>query len=194
MDNTKKLSFQLLMLITTPKLAEEAAEMFKQGALPLQYRFSAEGTASSEIMDILGLGSIDKCVLISMLPKHLSNIIMDKLLHDLHLNRANTGIAFTIPLNGANTLILRILDQNTNQEVLAAGAKGGTVICCRRIGNDDVMNFWGLSVQDEKEIVLILTESENKVNLMKCIGEHCGMHSEAQGIVISLPVDSVVGL
>ena len=229
MDNTKKLSFQLLMLITTPKLAEEAAEMFKQGALPLQYRFSAEGTASSEIMDILGLGSIDKCVLISMLPKHLSNIIMDKLLHDLHLNRANTGIAFTIPLNGANNLILRILDQNTNQEVLdikgkeensmslnkyslvaaiinrgfsgdvmdvvsSAGAKGGTVICCRRIGNDDVMNFWGLSVQDEKEIVLILTESENKVNLMKCIGEHCGMHSEAQGIVISLPVDSVVGL
>ena len=47
MDNTKKLSFQLLMLITTPKLAEEAAEMFKQGALPLQYRFSAEGTAEN---------------------------------------------------------------------------------------------------------------------------------------------------
>ena len=67
MDNTKKLSFQLLTLITTPKLAEEAAEMFKQGALPLQYRFNAEGTASSEIMDILGLGSIDKCVLISSL-------------------------------------------------------------------------------------------------------------------------------
>ena len=62
------------------------------------------------------------------------------------------------------------------------------------LGNDDVMNFWGLSVQDEKEIVLILTESENKVNLMKCIGEHCGMHSEAQGFVISLPVDSVAGL
>ena len=44
------------------------------------------------------------------------------------------------------------------------------------------------------EIVLILVESSNKVDLMKCIGEKCGMHSEAQGIVLSLPIDSVVGI
>ena len=47
MDYEKKVSFQLLTLITTPKLAEKAAEMFKKGALPLQYRFNAEGTAAS---------------------------------------------------------------------------------------------------------------------------------------------------
>ena len=46
MEHEKKVSFQLLVLITTPKLAEHAAEMFKKGALPLQYRFNAEGTAS----------------------------------------------------------------------------------------------------------------------------------------------------
>ena len=203
MDYEKKVSFQLLTLITTPKLAEKAAEMFKKGALPLQYRFNAEGTASSEIMD--------------------------KLRSELQLNMANSGIAFTIPLNGANNLILRILAQNTGKEVLniggkeensmsetkyslvaaivnrgfsgdvmetvrGAGAKGGTVIHSRRIGNEDVTNFWGLSVQDEKEIVLILTESANKVALMKCIGESCGMHSEAQGIVMSMPIDSVAGI
>ena len=38
MEHEKKVSFQLLVLITTPKLAEHAAEMFKKGALPLQYR------------------------------------------------------------------------------------------------------------------------------------------------------------
>ena len=178
--------------------------MFKKGALPLQYRFNAEGTASSEIMDMLGLGSIDKSVLISMIPKDLSDVLMDKLRSELQLNMANSGIAFTIPLNGANNLILRILAQNTGKEVLniggkeensmsetiyslvaaivirgfsgdvmetvrGAGAKGGTVIHSRRIRNEDVTNFWGLSVQDEKEIVLILTESANKVALMKCI-------------------------
>ena len=79
MEHEKKVSFQLLVLITTPKLAEHAAEMFKKGALPLQYRFNAEGTASSEIMDMLGLGSIDKSVLVSMVPKHLSPILMEKL-------------------------------------------------------------------------------------------------------------------
>lgn len=176
MDHEKKVSFQLLTLITTPKLAEKAAEMFKKGALPLQYRFNAEGTASSEIMDMLGLGSIDKSVLISMIPKELSDVLMDKLRSELQLNMANSGIAFTIPLNGANNLILRILAQNTGKEVLniggkeensmsetkyslvaaivnrgfsgdvmetvrGAGAKGGTVIHSRRIGNEDVTNF-----------------------------------------------------
>ncbi|MFR7758559.1 MAG: hypothetical protein ACLU3G_05665 [Christensenellales bacterium] len=62
MEYEKKASFQLLAVITAPKLAERAAEMFKKGALPLQYRFSAEGTASSEIMDMLGLeASIKAC-------------------------------------------------------------------------------------------------------------------------------------
>lgn len=68
------------------------------------------------------------------------------------------------------------------------------MIHSRRIGNKDATSFWGLSVQDEKEIVLILTESVNKVALMKRIGESCGMHSEAQGIVMSLPIDSVAGI
>ena len=42
MENEKKVSFQLLVLIATPKLADRAAEMFRKGALPLQYRFHAE--------------------------------------------------------------------------------------------------------------------------------------------------------
>lgn len=98
-----------MTLITTPKLADHAAELFKKGALPLQYRFNAEGTASSEIMDMLGLGSIDKSVLISMIPKYLSDVLMDKLRSELKLHTVNSGIAFTIPLNGATNLILRIL-------------------------------------------------------------------------------------
>ena len=38
MENEKKVSFQLLVLIATPKLADRAAEMFRKGALPLQCR------------------------------------------------------------------------------------------------------------------------------------------------------------
>ena len=228
-NNQKKLSFQLLTVITTPKLAEKTAEMFKKGALPLQYRFSAEGTASSEIMDMLGLGSTDKCVLVSMVPKHLSGVILDKLHSELHLDTVNSGIAFTIPLNGANNIILRMLTQNAEENayisdgkdensmaetkhVLVAaiinrgfsgdvmeaaksvGAKGGTVIHSRRIGNEEVSSFWGLSVQEEKEIVLILSPVENKIDIMRSISEKCGMNSEAKGIVMSMPIDSVMGI
>ena len=220
MENEKKVSFQLLVLIATPKLADRAAEMFRKGALPLQYRFHAEGTATSEIMDVLGLGNIDKSVLISMIPKNLSEILLNKLNSELQLNRANSGIAFTMPLSGANNLILRILARNTGKELLNIAGKEENsmsetkytlvaaivnrgfseevmeVVRAQGVkgGNKEATSFWGLSVQDEKEIVLILVESSNKVDLMKCIGEKCGMHSEAQGIVMSLPIDSVVGI
>lgn len=61
----------------------------------------------------------------------------------------------------------------------------------RQRGNHQL---WGLSVQDEKEIVLILTACANKVALMKCIGESCGMYREAQEILLSMPIDSVAGI
>ncbi len=227
-NNQKKLSFQILTLITTPKRADKAAEMFKQGHLPLQYRFNAQGTASNEIMDMLGLGSIDKCVLVSVLPKKLADVMLGKLKTELQMNAVNSGIAFTMPLNGINNLMLRMLTQNAeengvNQQgkdekemtemkhVLVAavvnrgfsadvmeaansvGAKGGTKSPRRRMGDEETAAVWGLSVQEEKEIVMILTETENKVAIMKAIGEKCGMHSEAKGIVMSIPVDSVTG-
>lgn len=68
------------------------------------------------------------------------------------------------------------------------------MIRSRRIGNEKNTSIWGLSVQDEKAIVLILTACANKVTLMKCIGESCGMHSEAPGILLSMPIDSVAGI
>ena len=111
----------------------------------------------------------------------------------------NSFVAFENSMSDTNySLVAAIVSRGFSGDVMetvrGAGAKGGTVIHSRRIGNEDVTNFWGLSVQDEKEIVLILTESANKVALMKCIGESCGMHSEAQGIVMSMPIDSVAGI
>ncbi len=35
---------------------------------------------------------------------------------------------------------------------------------------------------------------EHKLKIMQAIGEKCGIHSEAKGVVISLPIDSVIGI
>lgn len=223
------MSYQLLAVITTPRLADATAEMLKKNSLPLIYRFSAEGTASSDIMDMLGLGSIDKCMFISMVPKHLSGAVMKKLHLELKLDTVNSGIAFAIPLNGANNLILKMLnkyaedsaevsgrkDENSMAEsthalvvaivnrgfsadvmeaAKSAGARGGTVIHSHRLGDKEITSFWGITSQEESEIVLILTEKEDKVAIMQSILDKCGMNSEAKGIAISMPIDSVIGI
>lgn len=222
-------SFQLLVLITNPKLADKATKIFRRSTLPVQYRLNAEGTASSEIMDMLGLGSIDKCVLMSTVPRQQGNAMLAILRQELHLGAVNSGIAFTVPLTGMNKLLLRMLTKeeeenqihstgkvgdympNTKYALIAAtvnlgfsgdvmeaakaaGASGGTVIHSRWIGNEEVAVSWGLSMQEEKEIVLILSEEEKKVEIMSQISEKCGMRSDAKGLVMALPIDSVMGL
>ena len=227
--NQKKPSYQMLILIATTKLADKAADMFLKIDLPIQYRLHAEGTASSEIMDTLGLGSVDKCILISTVPKTVGSAMLGLLHSELRLDAVNSGIAFTIPLTGVSNLMLRmmnhtaekneflgngkgentmtdsnytliaaIVDRGFSGEVMdaarATGAGGGTVVHSRAIESGEATGFWGLSVQEEKEIVLILADHEKKTAIMRAVGEKCGMHSEAKGLVLSLPIDSVMGI
>ena len=230
MENQEKTpSFQLLVLITNPKLADKATRIFRKSTLPVQYRLNAEGTASSEIMDMLGLGSIDKCILMSTVPRQLGDAMLTRLRLELRLGAVNSGIAFTISLSGMNKLLMRMLMKSEEENAVhnirkvgnimsdtkyalivatvnigfsgdvmdaakAAGASGGTVIHSRWIGNEEVAVSWGLSMQEEKEIVLILSEEDKRVEIMSGISEKCGMRSEAKGLVMSLPIDSVMGL
>lgn len=228
-NHEKNPSFQLLVLITNPKLADKATKIFRKSTLPVQYRLNAEGTASSEVMDMLGLGSIDKCILMSTVPRQLGEAMLSRLRAELHLGAINSGIAFTISLTGLNKLLMRMLtkidEENASHSIRkvgnsmsdtkhalivaavnigfsgdvmdaarAAGASGGTVIHSRWIGDQEVAASWGLSMQEEKEIVLILSDTEKKVEIMSGISEKCGMRSEAKGIVLSLPIDAVMGL
>lgn len=227
--NNKKIPLRMLFLIATPKLANKAANLFKEDNVPLQYLFYAQGTASSEIMDTLGLGSIDKTVLMSMIPKLFADKLLIKLRKELHLGMPNTGVAFTVAISGASArtikmlkslppeesqgtlrkeenevteneynMILVIVNQGFSEEVMdaarPAGASGGTAFHCRRVGNEEAMKFWSISVQQEKEIVLILVKKESKLPIMQAIAQKCGMQTEANGMVLSLPVDGVEGM
>jgi hypothetical protein len=96
------------------------------------------------------------------------------------------------------TLISAVVNRGFSGDVMeaarTAGARGGTVIHSRCIENKEAAGMWGLGLQEEKELVLILAETEDKLAIMRAVSESCGMHSEAKGLVVSLPVDSVMGI
>lgn len=226
MQNNAHPSYRLLLLIATQKLADKATELFKEMDVPVQHRLGAKGTASSEIMDTLGFGSIDKVLLCSMVPCSFGNEMLEQLHSKLRLDAVNSGIAFTIPLTGATNLLVRMMNgigeqneqrkdedtvTNSNYTLVAAivdrgfsgdvmeaakkaGAGGGTVLHSRSIESEAATTFWGMSVQEEKEIVLILAKHESKKEIMRAISETCGMQSKAKGLVMSLPIDSVMGI
>ena len=70
----------------------------------------------------------------------------------------------------------------------AIGAKGGTIINAR--GTAGIRkSIMGISVDSEKEIILILIDGETAKKIMDIIKEKMGTHSPAQGICYTLPVD-----
>ncbi len=75
-----------------------------------------------------------------------------------------------------------------------AGAGGGTIIHAKGTGFDKAEKFFGISLSSEKEMIFITTLTKDKNNIMKAIINNAGMKTEAQAIVLSLPVDGVVGL
>lgn len=95
-------------------------------------------------------------------------------------------------------MIVALVNQGYSEDVMAAarpaGAAGGTVLHSRRIGAEETLRQWGFSIQQEKEAVLILARKEEKLAIMQAICDKCGLQSDAQGIVLAIPVDSVVGL
>lgn len=76
----------------------------------------------------------------------------------------------------------------------SAGAMGGTVLHAKGTNPDGENRFFGLSIADEKEMLLILTAANQKSTLMRAIMENAGVQSPAHTIMFSLPVESVAGL
>ena len=85
-------SFRLLMLITTPKLAEKALLLFEKGRLPMQIQAYAHGTASREMMDMLGLDSGEKSLLLTVMPKADADDLLVHLRRELRLGLSGSGI------------------------------------------------------------------------------------------------------
>ncbi len=76
----------------------------------------------------------------------------------------------------------------------ASGAKGGTILRARGSVSKEAEKFFNVSIQPEKEIVMILAENSLVDNILKSLYNAIGSSTEAQGIAFALPVDEVAGL
>ncbi|MCL2319173.1 MAG: hypothetical protein FWC45_03750 [Treponema sp.] len=186
----------------------------------------ARGTASSEVLNLLGIGASDKVLVICLEQTSKIPVLLKSVRQNLNSRGPGAGIAFTVPLSGINSPVLRIFKQPDNEKPAApghdrrqggefshylimsvvnngysdelmdtarkAGASGGTVLNARCQTGDSMVKFFGISVQGERELIFILTGQDKKHSIMQAIGEAYGLSSKAQGVMFSLPVESVM--
>ena len=74
------------------------------------------------------------------------------------------------------------------------GARGGTVIDARGTASKEAETFFGVTVEPEKEIVMILVPTKRRDKILEALYDEVGLATAGQGIAFSIPVDGVVGL
>ena len=100
--------------------------------------------------------------------------------------------------NTTHELIVAVAEQGYTELIMEAareaGAYGGTVIHAKGTGMQAADKFMGVSLAVEKEMVFIVTQTEQKNAIMQAIMEKAGLNTKAKASTFSLPVTDTAGL
>ncbi len=95
-------------------------------------------------------------------------------------------------------VIICIVNSGFSESVMDAarelGARGGTVIRARGTANAEAEKLYGIAIQPEKEIVMILVDSSIKNEILHALYKAVGLKTPGQGIAFAMPVEDVVGI
>jgi len=95
-------------------------------------------------------------------------------------------------------LVFCIVNSGFSETVMDAakevGARGGTVIHARGTANKEAEQFFHITIQPDKEIVMILVPAEIKDDILHAVYRAAGLKTAGQGIAFSVAVDDVTGL
>ena len=209
----------LMITITDRSRGGEFAAWFQSQGVPLVLTLLGRGTATTEILDCLGLEATEKAVLLCV--THHSTRLVRRAAKELWLDVPGRGILMTAPVStigGAaardyllqqeaeermereqtHELIIVITNQGCTDKVMdaarAAGATGGTSIHAKGTGAELARKFLGVSIAAERELIFILARKEDRSPIMKAVMSQTGIHSAAQSLAFSLPVSDIAGL
>ena len=208
-----------MITITDRSRCGEFAAWYQEQGIPLVLTALGSGTATTEILDCLGLEATEKAVLFCVAPH--SPQLVRRAEKALWLDVPGRGILMTVPVSSiggaaardyllqqeaeksmekeiTHELLVVITNQGHTDMVMdaarAAGATGGTAVHAKGTGTELAKKFFGVSIAAEKELIFILTREETRVPIMKAIMARAGMQTEAQSLVFSLPVSGIAGL
>ncbi|MBR6885854.1 MAG: hypothetical protein IKN13_00390 [Bacteroidales bacterium] len=95
-------------------------------------------------------------------------------------------------------LVVCIVNAGFAQNVMAAarkaGARGGTILRARGSANPEAEEFFNITIQPDKEVLMILSSADAKDNIIRAIYNDSGLTTEGQGIAFSLPVERTTTL
>ena len=208
--------------IVNPEALDVLTDICARLELPMTVTLHGRGTAVQSMLDLLGIESSEKRVVLSVATAEKTKKLIAEQRRYLHLGVPGHGMVIAVPIKsvgggktlaylsgddkgmkrvapelGAYEVIVAITNSGCTDAVMnaarAAGARGGTVLHGKGTGSKDAPKFYNISIADEKEVVLIVASAHEKSGIMSAILEKAGPDSPSGTIVFSLPTTEVAG-
>lgn len=164
--------------------------------------YFGEGSASDEILSRFKINKLKKEIVFAIIDDQAVERILIKL--ERKIKKVNTAILFTTPLDNEGVAkmdyeaLYIIVDREKGNRVIEVaqknGAKGATIIHGRGAGIQKKSIFINMTIEPEKDIVLMLVKKELTENIRQAIYKEMDLEKESKGIMFTLPVTDVRGL
>lgn len=218
---------KMLFSVTARGNGRKWIEELKKNHIHCHLQFGGTGTASSDMMDILGLDSSDKDLVLSFGSETAVDHLAVKISENIRGMTSVNGIMMIFSPSAINnlvaimasreaenieqkevkimtksefdySLILVAVKQGYTDRVMQtakkAGATGGTIIRARLADADQAEQFYGITLQSEREVVAIMTPGSTRDAIMEAVNKEFGLRTEGQAIICSVPVDKAFKL
>ena len=217
------MELNLVMTIIARARHEAMEDIVHSMKLPFALTLYAKGTATNEHLSLHGLAPTEYALILTVADGEQTRKLMRAAKVRMFIDIPGNGIMMSVPLksigggrtmayltdnktvtgekpdmNTTHELICVILNEGCSDLVMGAarpaGATGGTVLAGKGTGARESEKFLGISLANEKDVVLIVADKQKKAAIMKAIIEKAGPGTEAGAICFSLPVTAVEGL
>jgi len=185
--------------------------------------FRGNGTISNKILNFLGLYEETKDIVIMATTDEMAKKSLAYIAKEMNFTETGQGIGFILPIksifgniclskvkaevenvknvrevNNMYQSIVVIVDRGKGDEVVEAakkgGARGATIIHGRGSGIHETQKLFAMSIEPEKEIVLIIAKKELKDAITTSINKAMEIEQPGKGILFVQDLEEVVGL
>ncbi len=217
-------NYQLLTLVLRENQCHKCVRLLKEQGIRSGMVIIGRGTVSSAILNVLGIKNQKKEVVTFLLEREKGKEVLDYLDEVLQLQKPGHGIAFITPVISAVELpvpkghreellketvqcaegecmfkkLTVIVDRGMANDVMdiarKVGVRGGTILHGRGAGAEMVTSLFGVEIEPEKELVIILTPNDLVEQVVHALSEELRLEEPGKGILFVEPILDTRGL
>lgn len=168
-----------------------------------------KGSASNNVLSILGFGDTPKDIILTVVPESIEQAVRNAIQEECLNKTVHRGAMFSLDVpcfiksgsksnsymeensmsNDSFQMIVTIVNKGFAEDAMAAarkaGASGGTILNGRGTAKEGDEKFFGVEIVPEKEMLIILADSKKARDIIASIKEIDSFSKDGSGIIFT---------